>query len=72
MEHYLLVLCCHCIPVTLEDYYSSDGFLTFAKTWLDEKITLATLLGVDPVPDLYCEVWQYVTHDEMKKIITIF
>ena len=72
MEHYLFVVCSHGIPVTLEDFHGSDGFLASAQRCLDEKITLATILAADPVPDLYCEVWQYVTHDQMKKLITVF
>lgn len=72
MDRYLFVVCSAGIPITLEDFRGSDGFLAAAQHCLDEKITLATLLCEDPVPDLYCEVWQYVTHDEMKKLITVF
>lgn len=72
MDRYLFVVCSNGIPITLEDFQGSDGFLAAAQRCLDKFITLATLFVEDPVPDLYCEVWQYAPHDEMKKIITVF
>ena len=71
MDRYLFVVCSQGFPISLHFYSGSDNVLAAAAQCLDSRIRMASVKP-GPMPDFSCQVWQYITHDEMKKLITVF
>ena len=72
MDTYLFIICIEGMPYMSQKNVCSDGVIACAQRFLDNRLAyLMDLFSLDPC-GICCEVWQYITRDEMKKLITVF